>query len=338
MKSTRTYLIAILCMMLAAWLPSKAQSLQVTISTTPTKANIQLTDSEGRTVGFGRTPVSIMVDPGKQYRYKIHQPYCHADSGIVEFPFHCTDTTFVLQPYTADIHWDVTPSDAEITIHDKRDKKNVVNTSGTADSHLNASQYIVTLHQKDYRRHIETFRFTSDTTLTFRHQLQYCPPRLTLALSGGLAPQGGFPLGLTAAYGGVHGFYGRFLKTWANTATGDEFTEDVLVDALYNPYSDVRSEYLSVVAGYQYYTPWRLYLQMGLGYGSLKHNWLSSDDDLRHVYSPDNLTGVVVDLGVGYPIGRCYVGAAVQSVLGSARSEHVTLPPVIALLNLGIIL
>ena len=336
MKSINTYLVTTFCLLCTALFPAYAQTLQVSFRTSPTKANFHLTDSEGRILGNGRTPASLMVEAGKEYQYKIRQPYCHADSGTVVFTYDCVDTTIVLRPYMVDIHWDVAPSDAEITIRDRHDKRNIVKTHTSEDTRINAGLYTVNFSKKNYRRHIEKFRFTSDTTVTFRHRLQYCPPKLTLALSAGLSPKGGLPLGITAAYGGVHGFYGRFVKTWFNVAGGDEFTESVLVDALYNPYSDVKSEYMSAVVGYQYYTPWCLYLQLGLGYGKLQYNWLSSDDDERHIYSPDDLAGPVIDLGVGYPIGQFYIGAAVQTIIGSAKSESVSMPPVIGLLNFGV--
>lgn len=325
-----------LCLLCAACITAQAQTLQVSIKTEPSKANFILTDKEGHTIGMGRTPANVMVEAGKEYYYKLRQPYCEADSGTVVFTVDHVDTTFVLRPYSADIHWEVTPRDAEITIVDRHDKHHAVNVLASEDLHINAGLYTATFQKKDYRRHVEKFRLTSDTTITYSYRLQHCPPRLTLALSGGLSPRGGLPLGITAAYGGVHGFYGRFVKTWFNVADGDEFTESVLVDALYNPYSDVKSEYMSAVVGYQYYTPWSVYLQLGVGYGKLQYNWLSSDDDQRHIYSPDDLTGVVIDLGAGYPMGRYYVGAALQTVIGSAKSESVSMPPVIGLLNFGI--
>ena len=336
MNSIRTYLLLALCLLCAAFVTAQAQTLQVSINTAPTKANFILTDGEGRTIGMGRTPANVVVEAGKEYHYRLRQPYCHADSGTVVFTVDHVDTTFVLRPYMADIHWDVTPRDAEITIQDRKDKHRTIYALASEDLHVTAGLYTATFHQKDYRRHIEKLSFTSDTTLTFRHPMQYCPPRLTLALSAGLSPRGGLPLGITAAYGGVHGLYGRLVKTWFNVAGGDDFTEDVLVDALYNPYSDVKSEYMAAVVGYQYYTPWSIYMQLGLGYGKLQYNWLSSDDDERHIYSPDDLTGLIVDLGVGCPIGKFYVGAAVQTVIGSAKSESVSMPPVIGMLNFGV--
>lgn len=336
MKSNRTYLVTALCVLWAAFLTAQAQTLQVLIKTAPSSANFILTDSEGRTIGMGRTPANVLVEAGKEYYYKLRPSYCEADSGTVVFPVGLVDTTFVLRPYTANIHWEVTPRDAEITIHDRHDKHHNNTTQASEDLHINAGLYTMTFRKKDYRRHIEKFRFTSDTALTFNYHLQHCPPRLTLALSGGLSPCGGLPLGITAAYGGVHGFYGRFVKTWFNVAEGDEFTESVLEDALYNPYSDVKSEYMSAVIGYQYYTPWNIYLQLGVGYGKLQYNWLSYDDEKRHIYSPDDLTGLAIDLGVSYPLGRCCIGAAVQSVIGSAKSESISMPPVIGFLNFGV--
>lgn len=338
MKSTVTYLIVAICLMLAVFMPTSAQSLQVTINTTPSKANIFFRDSEGRTIGVGRTPVSIMVEPGKEYSYQIRHQYCYADSGYVTFDYNLIDTTLVLRPYTVNINWDVTPSEADVTITDQRDKNNEITTHAKGSTRLDGGPYTVTLHQKDYRRHIERFRFKADTTITLSHRMQYCPPRLTIALSGGLSPHGGMPLGITAAYGGVHGGYVRAVKTWFNLASGDDFSEHVLVDALYNPYSDVRSEYMSVVAGYQYYTPWNIYVQVGLGYGTLRYNWLSAEDDKRHIFAPDNMVGGVLDLGAGYPIGKFYVGAALQALFGSSESDINNLPPVTGLLNFGIIL
>ena len=338
MKSTRVYLFTVMLLMLSAVMPALAQQHQVTFNSSPAKANFQLFDDQGHLVSTGRTPSSFMIKTGKEYHYQLRHPHCHADSGVIVFSENRIDTTITLRPYSADIHWEVSPSDANVTIHDQRDKHHTLRIQAEGETQLNASRYTMTLTKKDYRRHIEKVRLSSDTSLVIRYQLQHCPRRLILSLSGGLSPKGGIPLGLTAAYGGVHGFYGRFLKTWFNVASGDDFTTDVLVDALYNPYSDVKSEYLSFVAGYQYYMPSHIYLQLGAGFGSLKHNWLSSDDNLRHVYSPDNLSGLVLDLGVGYPIDQFYIGAAVQSVLGSAKSEYVSMPPVIAFLNFGIIL
>lgn len=329
MKQLLTLLI--FCLSMNLW----AQQ-QVTINTRPTSASIVIKDAEGKTLSLGKTPVNVTVQPSETYSYQLRHPNCRPDSGMICFDENQVDTTLAMQPYVATIEWKVEPQEASYMLYDKRAKKVVDKGDTFGQTMIQGSKYKLTVKAKDYRTYRKDYNWQGDTTLVFRHRLQYCPKRAIIAVNGGLAAEQTMALGITVAYGGVHGAYARWLTTLAGQADGESFYPGDLASSLYNPYSDVQSTYWSGVAGYQYYTPWKLYVQVGVGYGVEQFNWLSADDGKRHTYEPDTQKGMVLDLGLGYPIGRCYVGAALQSP--ASVDPEILFKPLTGMINIGIIL
>lgn len=309
---------------------------QVAISTNPTKASIAIKDAEGKTLTLDKTPVKVTVQPGETYSYQLRHPNCKPDSGMICFDENLVDTTLTMQPYVATIEWKVEPQDASYTLLDRRTKKVVDKGDAFGQTMIQGSRYRLTIKAKDYRTFRKDYKWQGDTTITYRQELQYCPTRTIIAVNAAMAAEQSVALGITVGYGGVHGVYTRWLTTLTGKADGKDFYRETLASSLYNPYSDVQANYWSGVIGYQYYTPWKLYVQLGMGYGTEQFNWLSEEDGKRHSYEPDTRKGMIVDLGVGYPIGRCYVGAAVQTP--ADMDPEIFFKPLTGMISFGIIL
>ena len=321
--------------LLAISLPVFAQTQkQVRITTAMDGVTVAIYNAEGEAVNIGKTPYLVTLDVDRDYFYRTRHSECHPDSGYLRIDTIMAELEVPVRPYQVKVNWKVTPTDADYRFDRLRGKAAPLMGETSGQTVINATGYRLTIKRNDYRRFRQNFHFSSDTVVTISQDLQYCPKRLIVALNAGLGTDQCLPLGLTVAYGGVHGIYGRYMQTWFNRADGDDFDTNNLITALVNPYSSPAAEYLSFVAGYQYLTPMGLYLQAGVGYGSQHFNWLSADDDQRHRFAPDSSSGVVLDLGIGYLFGRYYTGAAIQTLSGGQPSFS----PACAMINLGICL
>lgn len=315
-------------------LPVFAQSQQLSITTSMDGVTVAIYDADGETIIIGKTPFQVSLDTDSDYFYRTRHSECHPDSGYLHIDGTMTELVVPVRPFQAQVNWKVTPADADYRFEPLKGKAAPLEGKTSGQTVINASRYRLSITKSDYRRFRQDYRFTSDTVITISKDLQYCPKRLILSLNAGLGTDQCLPLGITLAYGGVHGLYGRYMQTWFNRADGDDFDTHNLITALVNPYSSPAAEYLSFVAGYQYLTPMGLYLQAGVGYGSQHFNWLSADDDQRHRFAPDSSSGVVLDLGIGYLFGKYYAGAAIQALTGGQPSFS----PACAMINLGICL
>lgn len=296
------------------------QAQQITVTTVPSGATIVVVDTLTHEAITEKTPFEISVLPNHVYRYQVRHPFCHPDSGFLSFDAQQTEAEINLRPYEVNVSWEIDPQQAQYILSNLSTKSLKRIGETIHDLTLDGGKYELTLKKKNYRTYNTKFRFNKDTLVTVSHKMEYCPPRFTAALSCGMAAGHTPCLGVTLAYGGVNGVYSRFLTTLSPTPDGDEVDLSQLHSLLYCPYSDVKVSYLSAVLGYQYYTPWHLYLQLGVGYGKEQFSWLSEEDNKRHPYSPDTREGAVFDLGIGYPFGRFYVGAAVQSLTFTGES------------------
>lgn len=341
------YTLFIILMVLFS-LPASAQGerQQVRITSTVEGVTVALYNAEGKTVSAGKTPLLVNLEVDSVYTYRTRHDECYPDSGFLHIDTTMTELVLPMRRYQVMINWKINPEDADYCLKPlkKRPMKGrsafmkskeaplTGKTSGQIAIHGRGYQLVVS--KPDYRRYRQMFRFHSDSTVTISHDLQYCPKRLIVALNAGFGSNNCLPFGITLAYGGVHGIYGRYMQTLFNRADGDDFNVNALVDVLTNPYSDQCAEYQSFVVGYQYLTPKGPYLQLGLGYGTQHFNWLSADDGKRHRFAPDSTSGIIFDLGVGYAFGRYYAGAALQALTGGNPSFSTSC----AMINLGVCL
>lgn len=314
------------------------QAQQITIKTEPSGAYVFLTDTLTKESITEKSPFKTSVLPNHVYFYKVRHPFCLPDSGFLSFDAQQTEAEIKLRPYEVTVSWDIDPQQAQYILSNLNTKSLKRIGETTHDLTIDGGKYELTLKKKNYRTYNTKFRFNKDTLITVSHKMDYCPPRFIAALSCGMATESTPCLGVTLAYGGVNGVYSRFITTLSPTPDGDEVDLSQLHSLLYCPYSDVKVSYLSAVLGYQYYTPWHLYLQLGVGYGKEQFSWLSEHDNKRHPYSPDTRAGTVFDLGIGYPFGRFYVGAAVQSLTFTGESMAPFSNITASMFNVGIIL
>lgn len=326
--------ITVLMLIISLSIWAQGEKRQVRITTPIEEVSVALFNSRGESVSIGKTPflASLMVD--SIYTYHIRHRECHPDSGQLHIDVSTTELVVPVRPYRIQVSWKVNPEDAVFRFVPLKSKAKPIDGLTSEPTVVNAGSYRLSVRSPHYRQYRQTFQFNSDSAIIVCKDLQYCPPRLIVALNLGLGSEGCLPLGITMAYGGVHGIYGRYVQTWFNRATGDDFDTNTLIDVLTNPYTDQAAEYLSFVAGYQYLTPMGLYLQGGLGYGSQHFNWHSSEDGERHRFEPDSSSGLILDLGIGYTFGRYYAGAAFQTMRGGSQ----TFSPACMMINLGICL
>lgn len=311
------FLFLIIGFLFTAHLYAQGQARQVQIVTTVPQCKVAIYDVQGTYLCGGLTPFYADLVSGNTYSYRIRHKYCHADSGYVCVNDSTTQLMVPVRPYTAQIHWKVTPDDAIYTLRKLHSKKETQDGSVRQDMTSLFGKYILSVRRPEYRTYRRLLRIMSDTTIIVDHHLQHCPKHLIIALNGGLAPYASIPLGVTVSYGGVHGAYVRYMQSFNNRADGNDFDNDALIDQLHNPYSDQGAEYLSAIVGYQYLTPIGIYLQGGVGFGRMDFTWQSAADDKRHRYSPDTYKGLALDLGAGYTVGRLYLGASIQSLPAS---------------------
>lgn len=325
---------------------AQGQKRQIRITTPVDGVMVALLDAEGNTVSAGKTPLLANLEVDSVYYYNTRHSECYSESGYLHIDSTMTELVLPVRRYQVEINWKIDPEDADYSfkplkrmpVNGKaallKSKETPLEGKTIGQTVVNGRSYELQVSKPGYRRYRQTFHFNSDSAVTVSHDLQYCPKRLIIALNAGLGSKSCLPLGITVAYGGVHGIYGRYLQTLFNSADGDDFDTDALVDVLVNPYSDQCAEYQSFVAGYQYFTPLGLYLQLGLGYGAQHFNWLSADDGKRHRFAPDSTSGLIFDLGIGYTFGRNYAGVALQTLTGGNPSFSTAC----AMISLGVCL
>lgn len=325
-------LLSLTIWLIAASNYAQIQKQKIEIKTLVPKVKVVLFDSNKEMIVSGYTPFLVYLNTDSTYFFISRHKYCHLDSGYVHIDTTTEKLEIPTRPFMGRINLDVTPNDAEYSLINTKYEKE--SQTGKVQSSVNTifGIYDLILRKKDYRKYRQQINIKSDTTITIATKLQYCPPKLIVAINAGLASHNSIPLGLSVSYGGVHGAYMRYMQTFVNNADGKDFDNHVFIDALSIPYQDCKSEYMSAVAGYQYLTPFNIYLQGGLGFGRQSFNWYSSADKKRHRYLPDTSKGLLLDLGVGYSVGKIYIGVGTQILTSAA------LAPSCAFLNSGITL
>lgn len=294
--------------------PSRHPLHTVTLQSEVKGASIILFDKEGQVRNIGQTPVTVALEADSTHFYHVRHSFCHPDSGY----FHVADTTKVIsipvRPYRTEIHWQGTPAGATYSLEGDKHTRHQYEGEATGQTSIYSGRYLLQVRRKDYRTYRRHVTFQHDTTLTIEPRMQYCPKRLIVALNAGYGSKGSIPLGVTVAYGGVHGIYARYTQTLLTWADGDDFEAGEMFGQLTVPYTEGHSDYLSLAAGYQYLSPQGFYCQAGIGYGMQAYSWKSTQDGLRHRFAPDTHSGILLDLGIGRTFGHLYLGAAVQAL------------------------